>query len=69
MHIYFLGLFHAKPILLKVWYYLTHCGEDNGVHSFPNGIYPRVNLIERLDFELANYDSAVQRVNHYTPSK
>ena len=27
------------------------------------------NVIERLEFELANYDSAVQRFIHYTTSK
>ena len=38
--------------------------EDKGVHTFPKGIWPKVNVIARL--ELAYYDSAVQRLNHYT---
>ena len=56
----------------KYWYYLTHSWEDKGVHTFPKGICPKVNVIVRLVFELADYDSAVHRFNHYTartPSK
>ena len=37
-----------------------------GVHTFPKGICPKVNVIARLEYELANYDSAVHRFNHYT---
>ena len=37
-----------------------------GVHTFPKGICPKVNAISRLEFELANYDSAVHRFKHYT---
>ena len=48
------------------WGYLTHNWEDKGVHSFPKGIFPKVNVIARLEFELAYYDSAVLRFNHYT---
>ena len=61
-------LFNAKAILLeeKLWYYLTHSWKDNGVHTFPKGICPKVNVIARLEFELAYYDSAVHRFNHYT---
>ena len=33
---------------------------------FPKGIYPKVNEIARLEYELAYYDSAVHRFNHYT---
>ncbi len=46
--------------------YSTHSREDKGVHTFPEGICPKVNVIARLEFELAYYDSAVQRFNHYT---
>ena len=61
-------LFNTADIFLKEhqWYYLTHSWEDKGVHTFPNGICPRLNVIERLEFELAYYDPAVQRYNHYT---
>ena len=61
-------LFNAKDILLEEqqWYYLTHSWEDKGVHTFPKGICPKVNVIARLEYELAYYDSAVHRFNHYT---
>ena len=60
--------FNAKAILLEEqsWYYLTHSWEDKGVHTFPKGICPKVNVIARLEYELANYDSAVHRFNYYT---
>ena len=59
-------LFNAKAILLEEQYYLTHSWEDKGVHTFPKGICPKVNVIARLEYELAYYDSAVHRFNHYT---
>ena len=61
-------LFNAKAIFLEEqrWYYLTHSWEDKGIHTFPKGICPKVNVIARLEYELANYDSAVHRFNHYT---
>ena len=61
-------LFNAKAILLEEqkWYYLTQSWEDKGVHTFPKGICPKVNVIARLEYELAYYDSAVHRFNHYT---
>ena len=64
----FLRLFTAKAILLveQKWYYLTHSWEDNGVHTFLKGICPKVNVIARLEYELAYYDSAVHRFNYYT---
>ena len=68
-------LFNAKAILLEEqsWYYLTHSWEDKGVHTFPKGICSKVNVIARLEFELAYYDSAVRRFNQYsmriTPDK
>ena len=37
-----------------------------GVHTFPKGICPKVNVMARLEYELAYYDSAVHRFNHYT---
>ena len=64
----FFRLFNAKAIFLEeqYWYYLTHNWEDKGVHTFPKGICPKVNIIARLEYELAYYDSAVHRFNHYT---
>ena len=61
-------LFNAKAILLEeqLWYYLTHSWEDKGVHTFPKGIFPKVNVIARLEYELAYYGSAVHRFNHHT---
>ena len=35
------------------------------LYTFPKGICPKVNVIARQVFELAYYDSAVQRFNHY----
>ena len=37
-----------------------------GVHTYPKGICPKVNVTARLEYELTNYDSAVHRFNHYT---
>ena len=37
-----------------------------GIHTFPKGICLKVNVIARLEFELAYYDSAVLSFNHYT---
>ena len=39
-----------------------------GIHTFLKNICPKVNVIAQLEFELAYYDSAVQRFNHYTLS-
>ena len=44
-------------------------GRIRGVHTFPNGIFPNVNVIARLEYELAYYDSAVHRFNNYTTRK
>ena len=67
-------LFNAKPIHPEEqqWYYLTHSWEDKGVYTFPKGICPKMNVIARLEYELAYYDSAVHRFNQYptrTPQK
>ena len=64
----FVRLFKAKAILLEEqqWYYLIHSWEDKGVHTFPKGICPKVNVIARLEYELANYDPVVHRFDHYT---
>ena len=48
-----------------MWYYLNLSWKDKGVHTFPKGICPKVNVIARLEYELAYYDPAVHRFNHY----
>ncbi len=50
----------------QFWYYLTHSWDEKGVHTFPKGICLKVNIIARLEYELAYNDSAVHRFNHYT---
>ena len=44
----------------------TNRWEDKEVHTFPKGICPKVNVIARPEFELALYDSGVQRFKPYT---
>ena len=48
-------IFNAIAILPeeRQWYYLPHSWEDKGVHTFPNGICPKVNVIAQLEYELA----------------
>ena len=41
---------------------------EERVHTFPKGMSPNVNLIVRLEFELAYYVVAVQHMSHYTTS-
>ena len=67
-HINTCGVFKAKVILLEeqLWYYLTHSWEDKEFHTFPKGICPKVNVIAQLEYELAYYNFAVHRFNHYT---
>ena len=45
---------------------LTHSWEDQGVHTFPKGIFLKVNIIAQLEFEIVYYNPAVHRFNHYT---
>ena len=41
--------------------------EDKGAFiPSPKGIYPKMNLVAWLEFELAYYNSAVQHFNNYT---
>ena len=40
--------------------YLTHSWGNTGVHIFPKGICPKVNVIARQEFELAYIAAAVQ---------
>ena len=61
-------LFKAKSILLgeQKRYSLTYDWGNKEVHTFTKGICPKLNVKERLKFELANYDSTVHHFNHYT---
>ena len=55
-----MGYLMLKALFLKnSWY-------DKGVHTFSKGICPKVNVIARLEFELAYNDFAVHCFNHYT---
>ena len=38
---------------------------DKTVYTFSNCISPNVNIIARLEFELAYFDIAVQHVSYY----
>ena len=40
-------------------------GRIRGIHTFPKGICPKMNVLARLEFELACYDSATQSFNNY----
>ena len=44
----------------------SYCWGDKEVHTFPKSICSKVNVIAQLEYELAYYDSAVHRFNHYT---
>ena len=68
-HINLRVLSNAKAILLdeEQWCNLIQNLQDpGGGYTFPKGICPKVNVIRRLEIELAYYDSAVWRFNHYT---
>ena len=39
---------------------------ESGVHTFPESICAKLNVIAQLELELVYYDSVVQRFNHYT---
>ena len=64
----FFRLFNAKAILLEEQelHYLTNGWDDKIVHTFPKSICLKVNVIARLEYELAYYDFVVHRFNHYT---
>ena len=46
---------------------LTHSWEDKGGSYLSQGYCLKVDMIAQLEYELAYYDSAVHRFNHYTP--
>ena len=54
----------VNPFIVS--HYLTHSWEDKGVHTFPKGIFPKVNVIARLEYELTYYGSALHRFKNYT---
>ena len=60
-HVNLCGLFCAKAIIVEEqWrWYLTNSWEDNWFHTFPKGIWPKMRIIARLEYELAYYDVAV----------
>ena len=49
---------------VSVFYSSSPSWGNHGVHVFPKGISPNVNVIARLKFEHAYMDVAVQHVNH-----
>ena len=57
---------HTKAEEPSLSYYLPIAGGSKRVHTFPDGICSKVNVIAPLEYELAYYDSAVHRFNQYT---
>ena len=49
----------------KILCYQTQNLEDEGVHTFPKGISPKVNVIAQMEFDITRYDIAGQYVSHY----
>ena len=47
------------------WYYLTHSWRDKEAHTFPKDISLKLNVIERLEFELAYFEATVQHFSYY----
>ena len=68
LHINLCRLFNTKAIVQeeRLWCYLTNSWGDKRVHTFPKGVCPIMNVIAWLEYELAYYDSAIHRFNHYT---
>ena len=50
---------------LQLGFDLGRCIFNKGVHIFPKGIIPKVNVIAWLGFEIAYYDVTVLYVSHY----
>ena len=54
-------------ILVYIYIYIyIYTWRNKEVHTFPKDISPKMNVIERLEFELSYYDAAVHHVSHYT---
>ena len=62
-----MGLFDAKIILVEdpKWYYLTHCREDNKIHTFSKSISSKVSVIAQLEFKIVYFKTAVQHFSRY----
>ena len=62
-HINLCRLLNAEAIVVEEqqWYYWMH----NGVHTFPTGISSKVNVISRIEFELAYDDVTIQYISYY----
>ena len=58
-------LSNAKAILVKKKSSWTYCLGDKGVHIFPEGICPKVNIIVQMVFKFAYYDVAALQVSPY----
>ena len=54
-------LFNVKAISVEKqqWHFLTHSWESKEVHTFPKGISPKVNVLARLEFELAHFEATI----------
>ena len=42
-----------------------YLGGDQRVHTFPQGINPKVNVIVRLEFKLTHFETAVRHIKLY----
>ena len=60
----YIQLINQRVLFQKIQFSISW--EDKGVHAFPKGICPKVNVIVRLEYRLTYYDSAVHCFNHYT---
>ena len=54
-------------ILTSIGYLMLKliAGGDKGIHIFPKGICPKVNIIAWLEFKLAYFETTVQHFSHY----
>ena len=63
------GLFNTKDIPLEEHklYFLTHSWEDKEIYIFPKSIILKVNVIARLEFEIAYNNVKVHYYAMRTP--
>ena len=50
----------------QLWYFLTYSLGDKEIHTFSKGISLNVDIILRLELELAYFEAVVQHFCHYT---